>query len=333
MIISKIDLRGNKMLIKHCKIVFAVLFACLIACSVVYAEEDALRDSKVVVEVNGAAITQGELDMAVAKLLPRAVYHREVSPEKQKEIEKRAIEDMINELLFFQEATTQGLEAERSEIKVRFSSIERQYPSKKAFKEAMKKYGVTKEDIENRIKKDILIEKLINKETKISLTDKEVEDYYNKNTEKFREPESISIRYISIKFNMSERDFRKKAQARAKEVLSKLKAGEDFAKLAWAYSDDQSKVKGGEVGFIHRDRFDPEIENAAFSLRIGQVSNIIANEYGYHIIKAEGKKSSKLVSFSEIKEKLKGELISSYQTKKKEAIINRLRSNAEIKYY
>ncbi|MBI4839120.1 MAG: peptidylprolyl isomerase, partial [Nitrospirae bacterium] len=182
-------------------------------------------------------------------------------------------------------------------------------------------------------KKDIIIEKLIEKETKVVLTDKELEDYYNKNTEKFHEPESVRIRDIFIKYNMSEVDFRKKAEERAKDVMSKLKAGKDFAEMASLHSDDMSKVNGGDVGYIHKNSFTPEIEEIAFSLKIGQMSGPIATEYGYHIIKVEGKKPSRQVPLVQTKEKLRGELTSSYQAKKKEELIKRLRHNAKIIYY
>ncbi len=309
-----------------------VLFFSLTLCGFVYAADE-LRESKVLAEVNGEAITQGDLDIAIEKQLPRAFYHKEVSQEKIKEIEKTAFEDIINEMLFSQEAKAQGIKAEKSEVKARFEKIEKQYPSKKEFKEALKKYKVSKGDIEDRLKKDLLIEKLIEKETKTVLTDKELEDYYNKNTEKFREPEAVGIRDIFIKYNMSEVDFRKKAEERAKDVMAKLKAGKDFAEMASIHSDDISKAKGGDVGFIHKDSFAPEIEGIAFSLKIGQMSSPIATEYGYHIIKVEGKKPSRQILLAETKEKLRGELTSSYQAKKKEELIKRLRHNAKITYY
>lgn len=319
------------MLNRFCKINI-VLFLSLAFCGVVCAEDE-LRGSKVIAEVNGEAVTQGDLDIAIEKQLPRAFYHKQVSQEKIKGIEKTAFEDLINEMLFFQEARAQGIKAEKFEVKARFEKIEKQYPSKKEFKEALKKYKVTKGDIEDRLNKDILVEKLIEKETKTVLTDKELEDYYNKNTEKFHEPESVGIRDIYIKFNMSEIDFRKKAEERAKDVMSKLKAGKDFAEMASIYSDDVSKANGGDVGYVHRNSFLPEIEDMVFSLKIGQMSSPIATEYGYHIIKVEGKKPSRQVPFAEIKEKLRGELTSSYQTKKKEELIKRLRHNAKIIYY
>lgn len=303
-------------------------FACAFAFAV-----DRPAENRVVAEVNGVAITQQELDIATNRLLPKTFYHSSISPEKRKEAEKKAIEDLINRELFFQEAKRLGLTAKNSEVKEHLNIIEKQYPSQEAFKEALQKYGINIETLEKKIKKDILIKKLMEKEIKVNLTDEEVEEYYNKNFQKFKKPESIRLRYILIKFRPTEPDFRKKAKAKAEEVLSKLDSGKDFAEMAWSYSDDRSRVKGGDIGYIHKGRFTPEIENVAFSLRKGEVSDLIENDYGYHIVKVEDKKPSRQIPFLEIKEKLKAELTSSYQAEKKEKLIKRLRENAAIKYY
>ena len=311
------------------KITFIVL---LLHTSLVFATED-LRESKVVAEVNGVAITQRELDIGTNRLIPRTYYHRSVSPEKYREIEKKALEELINKELFFQEAKRLGLKAQKSEVKAQLENVKKRYPSKKAFKEALKRNSITIDDLKERIKRDILIKKLQEKEVKVTLTDKELEEYYNKNIQKFKKPESVRLKYIQIKFRPREPDFREKAKAKANEALSKLKAGKDFAEIAWSYSDDMSKIKGGDLGVIHKGRLVPEIEKVAFSLEKGQMSGLIEDNYGFHIVLVEDKKPSTQLSFSEVKEKLRQELTDSYQTKNKEKLIKRLREKAIIKYY
>lgn len=293
---------------------------------------DELKESKVVAMVNGSAITRADLDMEINRLLPQELYHRSVTPEKQAEIEKKAIENLINAELFSMEAKRQGLKIDNSEFKKRIDSIKSSYQTKKAFEDALKKSGLTASVFEEKVRKGMMVEKLIEKQVKVSLTDEELEDYYKKNTEKFKEPEAVRLRYIYIKINPSELDGKKKAKERAKEAYSRIKSDSDFAQIAQTYSNDMSRIKGGDVGFVHRGTMPQEIEKVAFSLKVGQVSEILETDIGFHIIKVEEKRASRHVRFKEIKDKLRKELTESLQKERLESLIKRLRENAKIQY-
>ena len=291
-----------------------------------------LKESKVVAFVNGAGITRAELDMEINRLVPQELFHRSISPEKRKEMEKKAIENLINAELFYIEAKRQNLKVDSSELKKSISSVKESYPSAKAFKDALKKSGMTMSVFEEKARRSLMIEKLIEKEVKVSFTDNDLEEYYKKNTEKFKEPEAVRLRYVYVKINPSEPDGKKKAKERAKEAYSKIKSGSDFAQIAMTYSNDMSRIKGGEMGFVHRGMMPQDIEKAAFSLKVGQISEIIETDIGFHILKVEEKRASRQVSFDEIKEKLKNELTESMQKNRLEGLIKRLRENAKIQY-
>lgn len=282
--------------------------------------------------MNGAAITRADLDMEINRLLPQELYHRSVTPERQTEIEKKALENLINAGLLNMEAKRQGLKINNSEFKKRLEAVKASYQTKKAFEDALKKSGMTASTFEEKVREGMMVEKLIEKEVKVSLADKDLEDYYKKNTEKFKEPEAVRLRYIYVKINPSEPDGKKRAKERAKEAYSKIKAGLDFAKIAQTYSHDMSRIKGGDVGFVHRGTMPQDIEKAAFSLKAGQVSEILETDIGYHIIKVEEKRVSRQVQLKEIKDKLRKELTEFMQKERLESLIKRLRENAKIQY-
>ena len=93
----------------------------------------------------------------------------------------------------------------------------------------------------------------------------------------------------------------KRVKNKAEEILSELKAGKDFAKLAKEFSSDPSREKGGDMGFIHKGRLEPYVEDIAYSLKVGEISDVLQTIYGYHIIKLEERKPPQNPQFSKIK--------------------------------
>lgn len=90
-----------------------------------------------------------------------------------------------------------------------------------------------------------------------------------------------------------------KGKNKAEEILSELKAGKDFAKLAKEFSSDPSREKGGDMGFIHKGRLEPYVEDIAYSLKVGEISDVLQTIYGYHIIKLEEKTAAKYTIFKD----------------------------------
>ncbi len=109
-----------------------------------------------------------------------------------------------------------------------------------------------------------------NLQSKMKATDAEIEDYLAKH------PEA---------------DVDKQNRAKAEEVLKRLRAGEDFAKLAAEFGSDGTKDKGGDLGWFGPRDMDPDFSKAAYALKPGEISEIVQTRFGFHIIKLEERKT------------------------------------------
>ncbi len=170
---------------------------------------------------------------------------------------------------------------------------------------------------------------------KVTLSDAKARSYYKEHSESFKTPEMIRARHILIKTDPSATDEeKKKIKARAEEILEKLKKGEDFAKLASEVSEDPgTKAKGGDLDFFPKGTMIPAFEEAAFSLKPGEMSGLVETEYGYHIIKLEEKKDAVLEPYEKIKEKVKDQAL---QEMKKAAVtdfVEKALKNAQVEIH
>jgi parvulin-like peptidyl-prolyl isomerase len=127
-------------------------------------------------------------------------------------------------------------------------------------------------------------------DNKISVSDAEVKDFYEKNKDEFKQPEKIHLKQIFIGSRKGPRDPvdpAKKEQARQKieQALKRVQAGESFEAVAKSVSEAPDKDNGGDMGMIPVPKLPPFYAQAAASMRPGDISGIIESEFGFHFVK------------------------------------------------
>ena len=130
--------------------------------------------------------------------------------------------------------------------------------------------------------------------------DAEVQQYYEVHRASYETPAQVHARHILFKLppKAAAQD-KAKIRQQAEEVLAKVKAGEDFATLAQQYSQDSSAAQGGDLGTFPRGKMVRPFEEAAFRLAPGETSDLVESQFGFHIIKVEGKEEAHTQSLDE----------------------------------
>ena len=141
----------------------------------------------------------------------------------------------------------------------------------------------------------------------MKVDDKEIKDFYDANSAKFQGDEQRHASHILISRGTTDKD-KAAAKAKAEDILAQLrKSPKSFEALAMKYSQDPSGAKGGDLGTFGRGAMVKPFEDAVFGMKVGQISDLVESEFGYHIIRLDGI-SGQNTSFDSLKLQIKGEL-------------------------
>ena len=283
---------------------------------------------KTVATVNGENITYGEYlkKFAFQKYMIDSTYGKEIWNEKVpaeqsitkqettliKDFTLRLVDSIIQEELLSQEAKKQSLKIDESELKNNVDQWKNSITKDTTAKEYYEKNGITEEVVTDIFKEQMNISALEANYTKNNpVTQAEIDKYYNEHKSEYTNAQ-VKASHIIIKTQNDDgtemsQDKVDSAKKQIDEIYAKIKAGEDFAKLAKQYSQDASKDAGGDLGFFSKGQMVKEFEEVAFSMKVGEVSEPFKTKYGYHVVKLTDKKED-TTDPKQVKEFLKGTL-------------------------
>jgi peptidyl-prolyl cis-trans isomerase D len=141
--------------------------------------------------------------------------------------------------------------------------------------------------------------------SQITLTDDELRQYYEQHQNEYTLPERLKAQHILFKTQGKTPEEIEKIKEKARGVLDRAKKGEDFGGLAKQFSEDATASSGGDLGDFGRGQNPPEFERAAFSLGVGAISDLVQTPAGVEIIKVNGKQEARQRPFEELREAIR----------------------------
>lgn len=143
----------------------------------------------------------------------------------------------------------------------------------------------------------------------VEVTDQEIEEFYQLHQDNYREPKKVHARHIL--FRISEKAKTAEIQEildRAKKVLNLARKGDNFAELARKYSEDSTAAKGGDLGYFKSGDMVKPFADSAFSLKKGEISDLVRTRFGIHIIKVEDITEESVQPLAQVKETVRQSL-------------------------
>jgi len=214
------------------------------------------------------------------------------------------LEQMIEQRLIIQKAKESNIIVDPAAIKTSaeryINQIKAQFSSEAEFINELAKMRMTYNDLLNYyteiLTEQSLSEQLFTKNiaSKIFVSETEMQEFYNAHKD------TLAIKPVSWEIGMIMREIGTGDDSESEQykiinsVLTRLNNGEDFATLASEYSDCPSSRSGGDLGFFRRGQMVKEFEDAAFKLNVGEVSDVVRTEFGFHLIKLDEKRGDEI---------------------------------------
>ncbi|WP_040208761.1 peptidylprolyl isomerase [Neobacillus jeddahensis] len=237
-------------------------------------------------------------DEAVAKFNGESISKDDLYKEMVEQYGAATVDQIISDKIVAAEAKKQKVSVSASELNKEIDNLKESYGGEEAFNQALESNNTTLAVLKKDLQNYLTIKKLLTPE--ISITDDEMKAYFEENKDSFAEAEQVKASHILVADEKT-----------ALEVKQKLSDGGDFAELAKEYSTDEaSKEQGGELGYFSKGTMVTEFDDVAFTLAVNQISDPVKTDYGYHIIKVEGKKDAKEANYDENKAEIKETLLS-----------------------
>src|SRR6059036_1751823 len=306
-------------------------------CCNAFAQETQVVDGIAAI-VNGDVITYSQVRQLSApreKLLRSQLTGQDLE-NKLKEVRQLALKDLIDRRLVIQAFKKESYQIPDHIVDQRVHDIIRESfgGDRNTFIKTLEAQNYTLGEFKEKELERIMVQAMRshNVKTNAIISPTKVEAYYRKHHEEFTSKEQIKLRMIMIP-GQKDTASAPAQKALAEEVLGKLAGGAEFDRTAQVYSEDSTRDKGGDWGWIERNTLAASLEKFAFNMPVGRISNIIEYAGNYYILKVEDKRGGTTKSLAEARSDIEKKLIEEEAQGLQERWIASLRAKAYIKTF
>lgn len=305
------------------------------------------KEDKIVATVNGTNIMESQVQSRIdgeykPMLAKYAAQSPELAAQQEKMLRQALTNSLVVECLLNEEARKANIEVTDAELTAemtkRLAAMNPPYTLEQ-YQKIVEAQGGNFEATKRGHMRELKYSRLF--EAKfggtINVTEADAQKYYEENNKEFQVPEKVRASHILISTkptdpNGDPNQAKVQAKKKAEDLLKKVKEGQDFAALAKENSDCPSKAQGGDLGLFARGQMVPPFENAAFALKVGEVSDLVETQFGYHIIKVTEHQDPNQIAFDKAKTNIINQLTQQKRQEAARKYVDSLRQSAQITF-
>jgi peptidyl-prolyl cis-trans isomerase SurA len=264
--------------------------------------------------VNGEPVTLVDLEERAGSELLRADA-LPAGPARDKARAKAlraAFDNVVAERLLDGQAAALGVEIGDPQVDAAVEEIKRRNNLDDArLEEVLPSQGFAdRAAFKRAIKRDLETASVLNVRvrSRVKITDEDVKNYWQTHPQEFKATDEVRVRHVFVPLQDANARDEAQARARAERVLARLRAGEDFAKVAREESQGPTAKEGGDLGWYKKGGLQPELEKAAFALAVGQISPVVKTSRGFQIVQVVERRGGGARPLDEVKDEIRDRL-------------------------
>lgn len=319
----------------HRILAMSVLGVCMVA-SLAPAQTTIVDE--VVATVGNEPILRSEILEEIQPMissLQSSTSSEEAFNQELEQIFREALEQAIEQKILYRQAQQLGMQVPDEAVEERLSMIRQQYDSEEEFNRLLEQAGESMSDFRESLRKQILaisfgMQKRQEFEQQVVVTESDMAQYFQDHQEEFVRSERVQVRRIFLTAGQDEAE-RARVRAQLESLREELILGADFATLATRHSEGPDAENGGLVGWVQRNDLVAPLEEVAFELPVGEISEPIETEFGFHLLKVDAREGEHIPTYDDVRTQIEPMLRSQRAEERYRRWIQDLRRRSQVR--
>ena len=281
---------------------------------------------RVIVKVNGDIITLSDFEARQVMAIQAAGIGQDKIESYLRDHNAKILQEAVDDLLIVQRADELEIHLPPEAVKGVIENIKKEnhITTDDELREQLRREGMTFDDLKRNISQTYLKRAVLQRELerKVAPTEDDIKSYYEAHKDEYTWPATVHLQEIRIKADTPD------AKAKAVEVVTRARAGEDFAELARSFSEPSSA--NGDLGIVSLKELSPAVQKAAAPLQVGEVSDPIGSPDGFHVFKLIARSEATVTPLDEVRNKIRNQLMDVKGNEAYDKYVEELRKNAII---
>ncbi len=287
--------------------------------------------AKPVLRVNGVEVTDTDVTMA-ERAVGSQMQQQGLQP-TQDVLLRHGLDQLIGKIMLLQAARDAKVTVEPQAVAAAMDEQRKQLGGAEAMTKALTQAGLTEQDVARMVTEQLTIQTYVEKVlvSQAVPTGQEVQAYYSQHPTEFQHPEQVKLRMLFIQVkDGADQAAQDAGKAKAEAARKRVVEGEDFAKVSTGVSDDPSKARGGEVGWVRQGLLLKDLEAPVWALKVGELSPVLKTQLGYFVFKMDDRRPAGTNSLDEVKDTLTTYLKNKKLDESIRAVVQAQRAKAKI---